>query len=104
MASSCLESETNSGVRLFLRPMRHETVSIPVAHGIDWKGIGYLLSIIGALLLGAIAWPKAEDPAWHLPALIVGVSATIAGFAVRYMAHLKQRKEIEATKREAESR
>ena len=84
--------------------MRHETVTIPVADGIDWKGIGYLLSMVGALLLGAIAWPKPEDPAWHLPALIGGVATTILGFAVRYMAHLKQRKEIEETKREAERR
>ena len=84
--------------------MRHETVTIPAGHGIDWKGIGYLLSIVGALLLGAIAWPKPEDPAWHLPALLGGVATTIAGFAVRYMAHLKQRREIEQTKREAEKR
>ena len=84
--------------------MRHETVTIPVPHGIDWKGIGYLLSIAGALLLGAISWPKPEDPAWHLPALIAGVAITIAGFGVRYMAHLRQRKEIEQTKREAEKR
>lgn len=84
--------------------MRHETVTIPAAHGIDWKGIGYLLSMVGALLLGAIAWPKPGDPGWYLPALILGVATTIAGFGVRYMAHLKQRKEIEETKREAERR
>jgi hypothetical protein len=84
--------------------MRHETVTIPAGNGIDWKGVGYLLSIVGSLLLGAIAWPKPEDPAWHLPALIGGVGTTIAGFAVRYMAHLKQRREIEETKREAEKR
>jgi hypothetical protein len=84
--------------------MRHQTVTIPAAQGVDWKAIGYLLSMVGALLLGAIAWPKPEDPAWHLPALIVGVGTTIAGFGVRYMAHLKQRKEIEETKREAEKR
>jgi len=84
--------------------MRHETVTIPLAHGLDWKGIGYLLSMVGAVLLGAIAWPNPEDPAWHLPALIAGVATTIAGFGVRYMAHLKQRKEIEQAKREAERR
>jgi hypothetical protein len=47
--------------------MRHETVTIPVAQGIDWKGIGYLLSMVGALLLGAIAWPKPEDPRGTCP-------------------------------------
>ena len=84
--------------------MRHETVTIPVAQGLDWKAIGYLLSMVGALLLGAIAWPKPGDPAWYLPALIAGVATTIAGFGVRYMAHLKQRKEIQQAKREAEKR
>lgn len=81
--------------------MQHETVTFPVVKGIDWKAIGYLLSMVGALLLGAIAWPKPEDPRWHLPALIGGVATTIAGFAVRYVAHLKERRELEETKREA---
>jgi hypothetical protein len=89
---------------MFLRGMRHETVTIPVALGIDWKGIGYLFSIVGALLLGAQAWPGPADPTWHLPALVVGVGTTIIGFAVRYMAHLKQRKEIEEAKRQAQRR
>jgi len=84
--------------------MRHETVTIPVPNGIDWKGIGYLSSIVGALLLGAQAWPKPTDPWWHLPALVAGVATTIVGFIVRYMAHLQQRKEIEQAKREAEER
>jgi hypothetical protein len=73
-----------------------------VPHGIDWKAIGYLSSMVGALLLGAIAWPKPGDPSWHLPALIAGVATTIGGFAIRYIAHLKQQREIEETKREAE--
>ena len=96
--------ETNAAARMFLCRMRHETVTMPVAHGIDWKGIGYLFSIVGALLLGAHGWPKPTDPWWHLPALIAGVSATIIGFAVRYVAHLKERKEIDQAKREAERR
>ena len=83
--------------------MRHETVTIPVAKAIDWKGVGYLFSIAGALLLGAIAWPKPDDPSWHLPALITGVGATIVGFVVRYLAHLKERRDIAQAKREAGS-
>jgi len=89
---------------MFLAVMRHQTVTVPVPVGIDWKGIGYLLSMVGALLLGAIAWPKPDDPAWHLPALIAGVSTTIAGFGVRYVAHLKQQREIQEAKAEARSR
>jgi hypothetical protein len=69
--------------------------------GIDWKGIGYLFSIAGALLLGAQAWPKPTDPGWHLPALVTGVATTIIGFAVRYMAHLGERREIAEAKRKA---
>ncbi|HEV2595921.1 MAG TPA: hypothetical protein VGU01_12035 [Sphingomicrobium sp.] len=72
--------------------------------GTDWKGIGYLFSIAGALLLGAHAWPKSSDPTWHLPALVAGVGTTIIGFAVRYIAHLKERREIEEAKSEAERR
>ena len=63
---------------MFLPGMRHETVTIPAGSGIDWKGIGYLFSIAGSLLLGAIAWPKPQDPSWHVPALIAGVATTIA--------------------------
>jgi hypothetical protein len=82
--------------------MRHDTVTIPAPTGIDWKGVGYLFSIAGALLLGAIAWPKPDDPGWHLPALIAGVGATIAGFVIRYVAHLRQKREIKDGKAKAE--
>ena len=78
------------------------TIAAPV--GIDWKGIGYLLSIAGTLLLGAIAWPRPTDPHWHLPALIAGIAASILGFGARYFAHLKDRREIEEAKREAKRR
>jgi hypothetical protein len=74
--------------------MRHETVTIAAPSAIDWKGLGYLFSIAGALLLGALAWPKPEDPAWHLPALIAGVATTIVGFFIRYLAHLREKREI----------
>jgi hypothetical protein len=84
--------------------MRHETATTALRQGIDWKGIGYLFSIVGALLLGAQAWPKPSDPTWHMPALVLGISTTIIGFVVRYLAHLQQRKEINQTKREAERR
>ena len=84
--------------------MRHQTITVPVARGIDWKGIGYLLSIAGMLALGAKSWPKPGDPWWHTPALIVGVLLSILGFGLRYLAHLKQRREIERAKEEAERR
>ena len=89
---------------MFLLRMRHETVTIPAAKGIDWKGLGYLISIVSVFFLGAIAWPKNEDPWWHLPALIVGMAASILGMACRYKAHLDQQREIKKAKAEARSR
>jgi hypothetical protein len=69
---------------------------------IDWKGLGYLTSIVSVLFLGAIAWPKSGDPAWHLPALIVGMAASILGMGFRFKAHLDQQAEIRKAEAEAE--
>jgi hypothetical protein len=82
--------------------MRHESVTISTPKGVDWKGLGYVVSIASVVFLGAIAWPKPEDPAWHLPALIAGMALSIIGMGLRYLAHLKQQKEM--AKMEAESR
>ncbi|MFL6766281.1 MAG: hypothetical protein ACJ8FO_13930 [Sphingomicrobium sp.] len=81
--------------------MRHETVTIPAATGVDWKGLGYLVSIVSVFFLGAIAWPKAGDPWWHLPALIVGMATSIAGMGFRYKAHLDELREIRKAEAEA---
>ena len=70
--------------------------------GIDWKGLGYLVSMLSVCLLGAIAWPKARDPAWHLPVLIVGMATSILGMAFRYKSHLDQQRELK--KAEADAR
>ena len=82
--------------------MRRESVTISRPKGVDWKGLGYLVSIVSVFFLGAIAWPKPEDPAWHLPALIAGMALSIVGMGLRYLAHLKQQKEM--AKVEAEAR
>jgi hypothetical protein len=82
--------------------MRHESVTISTPKGVDWKGLGYVVSIASVFFLGAIAWPKPEDPAWHLPALIAGMALSIVGMGLRYLAHLKQQKEM--AKMEAEAR
>jgi len=75
---------------------------MPIGTKIDWKGVGYLISIVSVLFLGAIAWPNPEDPWWHRPALILGMATSIIGMACRYKAHLDQQREIE--KAEAEAR
>ena len=82
--------------------MSKNPVSIFAVRGPDWKGIGYLTSIVSVFLLGAIAWPKSGDPSWHLPALIVGMATSVLGMAFRYKAHLNQQREIRLA--EAESR
>ncbi len=67
----------------------------------DWKALGYLVSILSVLLLGAIAWPTAGEPRWHMPVLIAGMGTSICGMGFRYMAHLQQQRELKKTKAEA---
>ena len=89
---------------MFLLGMRHESVTIPAGNGIDWKGLGYLISIGSVFFLGAIAWPKSQDPWWHVPALVLGMATSILGMACRYKAHLDQQREIRKAKAEAHGR
>ena len=82
--------------------MRHEPVPVPAVSGIDWKGLGYLVSICSVFLLGAVAWPKPQDPRWHVALLIAGMATSILGMAFRYKAHLDQQRELKKTKAKAE--
>jgi uncharacterized transporter YbjL len=84
--------------------MHHETVAISASQGVDWKGLGYLISIVSVFFLGAIAWPKPNDPWWHLPALIIGMATSIIGMACRYKAHLDEQREIRKARTEAKRR
>ena len=84
--------------------MRHQTVTIPAGEGVDWKGLGYLISIASVFFLGSIAWPKPNDPWWQLPALIIGMATSIIGMACRYKAHLDEQREIRKAKAEAKRR
>jgi hypothetical protein len=81
--------------------MPHESVTNQPQSGIDWKGLGYLVSIAGVFLLGAVAWPKPQDPDWALPTLIAGMTGSILGMAFRYLAHRQQQREIKTAKAEA---
>ena len=72
--------------------MRRENVTI--VRGLDWKGLGYIVSIVSVFLLGAIAWPKNGEPGWYLPALIGGMATSILGMGFRYKAHLDEQKEL----------
>jgi len=79
--------------------MRHESVT--KASRIDWKGLGYLVSIASVLFLGAVAWPTSGEPAWHMGALMAGMATSILGMGFRYKAHLDQQRELKQTKAEA---
>ena len=83
--------------------MRDETVTIEKP-GFDFKAAGYLVSILSVFFLGAVAWPGPGDPAWVLPALIAGMALSIAGMGLRYIAHLKQKKELRQAEAEARRR
>jgi O-antigen/teichoic acid export membrane protein len=61
---------------------------------LDWKALGYITSIASVFFLGAIAWPKPDDPHLYLPALIVGMATSVLGMAFRYLAHIQQKKEM----------
>jgi hypothetical protein len=45
--------------------MGQESVRIAKPTGLDFKATGYLVSIASVFFLGAIAWPKSDDPWWH---------------------------------------
>jgi len=82
--------------------MRHDKVTIPAPTGIDIKAIGYLTSIVSVLFLGAVAWAKENPPGWYYPALVIGMATSMIGMGFRYAAHLRQKREIENAKAEAE--
>jgi hypothetical protein len=84
--------------------MGNKTVTMRPATRIDWKGLGYLISIASVFFLGAIAWPKTDDPWWHMEALIVGMATSIIGMGCRYKAHLDQQREIKKAEAEARKR
>jgi hypothetical protein len=83
--------------------MSRETNTI-MKGGIDWKGLGYLISIVSVFFLGAIAWPKPGEPGWHFPVLIAGMATSILGMASRYKAHLDQVRKLKRTEAKADGR
>jgi hypothetical protein len=84
--------------------MRHETVTSSADTKVDWQGLGYVVSIVGVLLLAAVAWPEPGDPDWQQPVVIAGVATSIIGMSFRYKAHLHQRREVKKAKAEARRR
>ena len=89
---------------MFLTVMSKSAITRPVVLGIDWKGLGYLVSILSVFLLGSIAWPKPEEPRWHIAALVAGMATSVVGMAFRYKAHLDQQRELKKAEAKAERR
>ena len=63
----------------------------------DWKSLGYLVSIVSVLVLGSGAWPKPGDPSWHQPALVAGMATSILGMGFRYIAHRHEQAQLKRT-------
>jgi hypothetical protein len=84
--------------------MQHENVTVPAPAGLDIKAIGYLTSIVSVFFLGAVAWAKENPPGWYYPALVVGMVTSIVGMGFRYVAHLRQKREIRKANENAERR
>ena len=84
--------------------MRHDKVTIAKPHGVDFKATGYLISIGSVFFLGALAWTKENPPGWYYPVLIIGMATSIVGMGFRYLAHLRQKREIQKAEAEAERR
>lgn len=82
--------------------MSRRPVAIPSAKGIDWKGLGYLTSIVSVLFLGTAAWLKDNPPWWYRPAVILGMITSIVGMGFRYKSHLDEQREIRKAEAEAE--
>lgn len=81
--------------------MHEESVTIPAPSGFDFKAIGYLTSIVSVLFLGAVAWTKENPPGWYYPVLVAGMATSIMGMGFRYLAHLRQKRQIKEAKRKA---
>lgn len=84
--------------------MDHETVTFPAGPGADWKGLGYLISIVSVLFLGAVAWTKDNAPWWYCPVLVLGMATSILGMACRYKAHLDDLRKIRKAEADAKRR
>jgi hypothetical protein len=82
--------------------MNRKTVTNAAPAGLDWKAVGYLVSIVSVLFLGAVAWTKENPPGWYYPVLIIGMATSMIGMGCRYMAHLHHKREIREARAEAE--
>jgi uncharacterized membrane protein YhhN len=69
---------------------------------VDLKAVGYLVSTVSVLLLGIVAWPKAEEPQWKAIVIIAGMLTSVTGMGFRWLSHRKEKSAIAYAQREAE--
>ena len=60
----------------------------------DLQGVGYLISSVSVAFLGAVAWPKADEPQWMAWAVAIGMATSILGMGVRWLSHKRDRENI----------
>ena len=66
----------------------------------DLKGLGYLISTVSVLFLGAVAWPQPDEPQWQAWAVAIGMATSILGMGVRFLSHRQDRKDIRRAARD----
>ncbi|WP_294173160.1 hypothetical protein [uncultured Sphingomonas sp.] len=67
------------------------------------RGVGYLISIISVFLIGAVAWPRPDEPSWKAVALLAGMAASIIGMAFRWIASRKQLGELRGVEQQVQA-
>ncbi|HMG45860.1 MAG TPA: hypothetical protein VK614_00165 [Allosphingosinicella sp.] len=65
-----------------------------------FKGLGYLISAVSVILLGIVAWKSASEQPLLFACLILGMIASVAGMALRWIWHRIDQKEKARIERE----
>jgi hypothetical protein len=65
----------------------------------DLQGLGYLISSVSVALLGVVAWPGPDEPQWKVWAVVLGMATSVLGMSIRFLSHLRDRKNIERAAR-----
>lgn len=63
------------------------------------KTLGYSISSLSVLLLGAVSWDSAKSKPLLLACLIVGMATSIIGMACRWVSFLRERAQKRAMAR-----
>ncbi|RAK58714.1 hypothetical protein DJ021_02305 [Phenylobacterium hankyongense] len=56
------------------------------------KTLGYLVSILSVVLLGAVAWQSAAEKPLMLACLIGGMATSVAGMFLRWTSYVREQK------------